>query len=129
MTIFESSSSVVVQSGTYAPVLTPTLNVAAAVAGAPFMWSRVGNIVTVTGRAQITPTAPGLTGTGISRPIASNTTGIETVGVANGVDNVTAARVVGQVTDDAVNDRADVNFTAVAANLHNVDIVFQYRIV
>lgn len=59
-------------SGTYTPTLTNTTNVGGSTAY-PAQYSRVGNVVTVTGKVDIQPSASGAaTVLGISLPIASN---------------------------------------------------------
>jgi hypothetical protein len=59
-------------SGTYTPTLTNTTNVASSTASS-CQYMRVGNVVTVSGQVDITPTSAGaITVLGVSLPIASN---------------------------------------------------------
>jgi hypothetical protein len=62
------------RSGTYTPTLTNGTNVSSSTAYV-CQWKRVGNVVTVSGRVDIDPTATGATVLGISLPVASALTG------------------------------------------------------
>lgn len=104
-------------SGTYTPTLTDGANVAASTAFV-CQYFRVGNVVTVTGKVEIDPTAAAPTATelGISLPVASNfaaVTDLAGVCASHGV-----ASQSGGVFADAANDRASLNYFAVStANL------------
>jgi hypothetical protein len=99
-----------VTSGTYTPTLTAVSNVAASTAYA-CQYMRVGNVVTVSGIADIDPTT-GTTTTriGISLPVASNFTGQQNLG-GTGAGG-TPPTMYGNLRGDTTNDRADLYFTS-----------------
>ena len=94
-----------VSSGTYTPTITNSTNVAAS-SNPTAIWSRVGNVVTVSGSVEIDPTsATTNTLAGISLPIASNfTAGTDAFGMATMAPSV-ADPADGWLTADATNDR------------------------
>jgi hypothetical protein len=65
------ATSVVTSSGTYTPTFGNVANVAASTAY-PAQWLRVGDTVTVSGRADIDPTAATFTDMSITLPVPSN---------------------------------------------------------
>jgi hypothetical protein len=115
------------KSGVYTPTLTNTTNVAASTAY-ECQWLRSGNVVTVSGRVEIDPTAGGgNTLLGMSLPIASNFANIcELGGVA--ANDALYGYSIG-IFADTVNDRASFSFVA-NANHANVSFyfTFTYRI-
>lgn len=92
-------------SGTYTPTLTGVTNVAAATAFT-CQWMRVGNVVTVSGRVMIDPTAAGLLQLGFSVPIASNFSALEQAGGMAGSNDATNEEAL-RVYADATNDRVE----------------------
>ena len=74
--VYDKIESMNVTSGTYTPTLTNTTNVAASTAYT-CQYMRVGDVVTVSGRVAIDPTATGNTELRVSLPIASNLTSAE----------------------------------------------------
>lgn len=109
-----------IASGTYTPTLTSVLNVTSTTARV-CQWLRVGNVVTVSGSANVTFTASSAGQIDISLPIASNFT---TVGQCSGVgsQDQTSGNFTGVITCDTTNDRASYKCASgaggVAAELH-----------
>ena len=92
--------------GTYTPTLTGTVNVSSSTAYV-CQYMRIGNVVTVSGKVDITPTSANTyTELGMTLPIASNlTTDEECSGSGGGKSTqVTPALIMG----DATNDRAEI---------------------
>lgn len=111
-------------SGTYTPVLTNTTNITASVSYQA-QYLRVGSVVTVSGRVDITPTliAPTATALGVSLPVASNLGAIEDCAGAGS----SAAESLA-VTADIANDRANFQYNAAAAGSVPFYFCFQYQI-
>lgn len=114
-------------SGTYTPTLTNATNIAASTA---FLarWSRVGNIVTVSGSVDIDPTAAGTTVLEMSLPVASNFSSTIDAGGTTACA-LNAARA-GTVSAHVANDRAVLSFTADATvtNLTN-SYIYSYTVI
>lgn len=66
-------------SGTYTPTITNQTNIDAS-SSTVFQWTRIGNVVTVSGLVTIDPTAVASTSFDLSLPIASNFTNIQNAG-------------------------------------------------
>lgn len=115
-----------IASGTYTPSLTNGANVAASTAYA-CQWMRVGNVVTVSGRVDIDPTAAGAASTtlDISLPIASNLALTGQLG-GTAVDN-SNANTAAAIAPNTVNDRATLGF--LANSLANIGWYFQFTYV
>lgn len=116
-----------VASGTYTPTLNNTTNVASSNAYV-CQWIRVGNVVTVSGKFDITPTA-GASSTvlGMSLPIASAFTQQEQLGgTAAGIDGTTNVPI--SIKADDTNDRAFLVFTSVGTGAVNYYFTFTYLI-
>lgn len=95
-------------SGTYTPTLTNVTNVAGSTAYT-CNYLRVGNVVTVSGRIDIDPTAASIsTEVGISLPIASNFNNESQLGGT--AASPTAALYAAGIGADTVNDRAALIF-------------------
>ena len=102
----------VVTNGTYLPTLTGVANVSSTTAYTA-QYSRVGAVVTVSGRFDLTPTsATTLTQFGISLPIASAFAAIEQCGGTAATQVPTAYS--GQIFADTANARAEFGFTTAA---------------
>lgn len=113
-------------SGQYTPTLTNVVNVSASTAYL-CQWSRTGDMVTVSGRVDIQPTAAVLTITtlGISLPIASNfTTALECGGTAASYEAILAGPVLG----DSASDRAVIAFRASDTNNAIWGFIFMYKV-
>ena len=119
-----------ITSGTYTPTLTNVANAGTLLSdGAQYM--RLGNVVTVSGRLQLIPTASAtLTKIGMSLPIASNL-GAGTLYECSGTG---AARVGGAqqlciIMSDITNNRAELWFDATSTSTHAFNFIFQYQII
>lgn len=116
-------------SGTYTPSYT---NVSNTTAGTPGLcqWTRVGNVVTVSGRINLTVTnANASTNVGLSLPIASNFTNSNQCNGTFISALVTTAINGGTITGDSTNDRADILFRSGATTgAQNFSFTFQYEI-
>lgn len=113
--------------GTYTPTLTGVANVAASTAFA-CQYLQVGPTVTVSGKLDIDPTAGAtLTQIGISLPVASALAAAEQVG---GTAVAAVPSYFGAISADAVNDRAQLDFTT-AADVANRSwfFSFTYRVI
>jgi hypothetical protein len=114
-----------IASGTYTPTLTGVANVAASTAYL-CQWIRVGNVVTVTGKADIDPTTTiTLTQLGISLPIASNIANPQNCA---GTTAASAVNEQGAVIGDATNDRAEIDMTPVDVTNQPYYFTFSYTV-
>lgn len=116
-----------VASGTYTFTLTNVTNVAASTAYQA-QWTRVGNVVTVSGKFDLDATAASSTATelGLSLPIASNFAAEENLGGNASSDAVASA--VARIKADAANDRAAIVFKAISATNDSYAFTFTYLI-
>lgn len=123
-----SAGSITLAAGTYTPTLFNTTNVASSTAYLCH-YSRVGNVVTVSGRVDVTPTAAASTSTslGISLPIASNfASSVECTGTAATTNIVSvAAGIVGS----AGSDRAVVVWLSSSTSAHEMCFTFVYQVI
>jgi hypothetical protein len=112
--------------GSYTPTLT---NVANTSTTSPYLsrYSRVGNMVTVFGRLDVTPTVTAtLTRVGISLPVASDLSSIQQCcGAAGSVGEGTGGGVIGDVT----NDRAELSFKSDSTSIQGWSYTFSYEVV
>jgi hypothetical protein len=111
-----------VASGTYTPTLTAVNNVAASTAYV-CNWIRVGNVVTVSGKIDVDPTAVSAISIGVSLPIASNFTAVGNAG-GTGARIESGAIVVAVVTPDTTNDRVQIDFIPTSGS--NLDVYFHF---
>lgn len=112
-------------SGTYTPTLTNTLNLDGSTA-LQCQYMRVGDVVTVSGALNANPTAAGDTQLGISLPIASNLTSVQTCcGVAA---NSLVAGLSAAILGDATNERAVMQWNAVDTGNRTMYFTFSYLI-
>jgi len=113
-------------SGSYTPTLTNTTNITSSTASTLY-YTRVGNVVAVFGRVNITATATGNTLIGISLPIASALT---TNGQVAGMGSLTSATVAnntfGRINADATNDRAQFQLNSTLTTDQTYAINFTY---
>ena len=95
--------------GTYVPTLTNVANVTSS-APSVCQWMRVGNVVTVSGRVDINPTAAAgtLTQLGVSLPVPSNFTNAAQLGGNSTLGQTTYTPMV--CLADTANDRATFQF-------------------
>lgn len=112
-----------IASGTYTPTLTGVANVAASTAYAS-QWMRVGNVVTVSGKVDVDPTAAVATQLGISLPIASNfANNQECAGTAA---SPAVAGQVAAILGDTTNDRCQMEWIAVDLSNRAMFFTFTY---
>lgn len=118
---------VITISGVYTPTLTNTTNVGASTAY-ECQYSRVGSVVTVSGKVDIDPTlTASSTVLGISLPIASNIGAVEDCGgvaFASGVAGMGAA-----ILGDVANDRATLQYVSSDITNQAMYFLFQYNII
>lgn len=110
-------------SGTYTPTFTNVSNVSA---NAPQVarWLRVGNVVTVSGMINITPTAAAATIFRLSLPVASAiTANSQVVGAGYSLE---ASPTALAVYSDAATDTAEMQFNATTTALRAVGFHFTY---
>lgn len=113
-------------SGVYTPTLTGVANTDA-VTAFQCQFSRVGSVVTVSGKLNVDPTAAATqTQVGISLPIASNIGAEEDVG---GTASAKAIVQVGGIYGDATNNRAELSFLSGATADTAMHFSFTYRII
>lgn len=116
-----------IASGTFTPTMFPGLNVIAAT-GLKCQWLRVGNVVTVSGECQIQTVGVAVTTCGMELPIPSN------LAVPNDCSGVIQQRIGATVGGlliiggDTVNNRANIQFTAVAASTNNYGFHYTYEV-
>lgn len=116
-----------IASGTYTPGLTNVANVAASTAY-KCQWIRVGNVVTVTGKADVDPTlAATSTQLGIALPIASNLATAQDcsgTAAASGIAGQSAA-----ILGDATNNRAQMQWVSGDITNQAMYFTFTYEII
>lgn len=114
---------------TYTPTLTLGANAAASNVKGPFQYLRVGNVVTVSGDIEITPTAANTTTLlGISLPVASALASEwQCCGV--GVSAPQNPALAGNISADAGNDRAQLAYSSGAVLASTWLVHFTYLVV
>lgn len=122
-----TNTTPVISSGTYSPTLTNRTNIASSTT-AVCNYSRVGNVVTVSGYVEADPTSTTTdSALGISLPIASGfTLASDARGVAS--VNLTAVYNPGIVLTDTANDIVEVRFTSVSALNQGIYFNFSYLV-
>ena len=122
----KTANFLTLQADVYTPTLTNVANVAASTAY-ECQYFRVGDNVTVSGKADVDPTAAASTQLGISLPIASN------IGAAEDCAGVAAApTIAGQsaaILGDATNNRAQMEWIAVDITNQPMYFTFTYAII
>lgn len=112
-------------SGVYTPTVTGVSN-ALSVTAHPSIWIRVGDIVTVTGRADVTANTNSGVTLGVSLPVPSNLGGTyDLSGLANSHN---APRAAGTCVADTANDRATIAYLADNSISNQISYQFSYRI-
>lgn len=97
--------------GTYSPTFTAVANCDSTPTGGTWFWMRIGSIVLAAGRMTIDATATALTQVGISLPIASSGLDADSLIGSSGSQGGTSGQY-GVIYADAVNDRAEMAYTA-----------------
>lgn len=110
-------------SGTYTPTFTNVTNLTSSTAEVT-MYTRIGNIVTVTGLLSVTPTATGLIELRMSLPVASALTAPEQLqGPATNQDNL-----AGHVAGDETNDAAMFRWIATGTTARQFRFTYTYQV-
>jgi hypothetical protein len=115
-----------ITSGTYAPTVTPGLNCDACVMEGTAKYTRIGSLVTVTGRVQIDATATGIVGITMTLPIASN---FGAVTDCNGVMTQSSSGGVGEVGADVAGDVASLFYLATSTAALSCRFTFTYVVI
>lgn len=121
----------IITSGTYSPTGTAVTNVTTATPGT-CMYSRIGNIVTVSGAVTVTTTsATGEAVFDLSFPIASSTTGNADAAGVFSTSGDSVAQSSGRIYANATNDRFRFNFFPQTAGTGPYTYYFtaQYRVI
>lgn len=113
--------------GTYTPTLTNIANIDSTTAY-QCQYIRVGNVVTVSGKIDVDPTAGAstLTRVGVSLPVASNFGASEDCGGC--ITSGTSADA-GAILGDSTNDRAEISFTSRGTTSITMYFVFNYEVI
>lgn len=117
-------------SGTYTPTLTNQLNIASSSAGV-CQYMRVGNVVTVSGRVTITPTAVGTVELLISLPIAAPSLIADECRGTSGLQSSIAAEIQsggGHVAGDSATRTAILRAAPTVNALRNHSFSFTYLV-
>jgi hypothetical protein len=116
----------IIDSDTYTPSLTNGTNVASSTAYLS-QWSRIGNVVTVSGKVTINTTATGTTEMGMSLPVASNFGNEYELGgtAASEINSSTPVRILA----DAANNRASFSFDAGTTGIADYSFTFTYSVI
>ena len=122
------SFGLILDSSLYTPSLTNVTNVTASTAFS-CQYMRIGNVVTVSGKVNIDPTAAAATPAelGMSLPIASNFTAEEQCG-GTAVSEIASTYPV-RILADAVNNRASFKFLAGTTSNDSYSFTFTYWII
>lgn len=121
----------ILATGTYTPTLTGVANVASSTAYA-LQYYRIGNMVTVSGKIDVTPTTEtGQTHIGVSLPVASN---FATDGQGEGGGGTLIGSSPGNyplaIASDATNDRISIKFIAqIDSSPITLTFSFTYQII
>ena len=116
-------------SGTYTPTLTGITNVTSSTAYV-CQYMRVGNVVTVSGKIEVTPTLNNAQTTiGISLPIASNFASSQQCGGSSHTVANTVAGHGGAIYADATNDRAEMDYFETHGASDTFAFSFTYQII
>jgi hypothetical protein len=115
-----------VKSGSYAPTITASVNVTSASNTGNAIYSRVGNVVTVSGMCSVSNTAVGATIITISLPIASSLT--NGAGDANGTGAYYTGGAHGVAQVYSGSGVVVLSYTALGINSPNISYQFTYLI-
>jgi hypothetical protein len=114
-----------VASGTYTPTVAGTINVASSTPKES-RWTRVGNVVTVFGAVDVTPTAGStLTVLGLTLPVASD---ISTVNLSGLAVIPTSTPIALVVAPDDSNERANLGFISSGTGNHPINYSYIYEV-
>ena len=122
-----NTKSALLGSGTYAPTISATTNVASSVA-LQHSWLRVGNVVTVSGTCSITPTAGAtLTQYNLTLPVTSNIAATNELSGGGGVVVGTAANAA-MCVGDVANDACTIQFVSIGTGAQFPRVTFTYLV-
>lgn len=115
-----------IASGSYSPTITSVTNLNSSSANG-FMWTRVGNVVHVSGYLALSATVAGGTQTeaAISLPIASNLVNDYNL---NGCGTTMNLLQEGSLIGDTTNDRASFRYLAQDTGSYDIRVVFMYLV-
>lgn len=118
-----------VASGTYTPTLTNTASISGSTARLA-QWIRVGNVVTVSGAAELVQSADAVAELGISLPIASNFANIfECNGLIVNQQHSTQIAKTGSIYADAANNRATAEYYTNGTGTQEFIWHFTYQVI
>jgi len=122
------SFGLALNAGIYTPTLTNVTNVTASTAYI-CQWMQIGNVVTVSGKVDIDPTAAAATPTelGMSLPVSSNFSAEEECG-GTAVSDVASTYPV-RILADSVNNRASFKFLSGTTTSDSYSFTFTYQII
>lgn len=113
-------------SGTYNPTFTAVTNLDGTPTSSSFKWMRIGNIVHVSGRFTYDPTAGStFSEFRLSLPVASNFAAAADCAGCGG----DASNVAFEVSGDATNNEAQVNFTSAGTGSSTASLMFTYIVI
>lgn len=113
-----------IPNGTYLPTFTNVLNITSST---PYdlMYTRIGDIVTVSGVVEIVPTAASTINLRITLPVASALTDFSQLsGTATNSNNI-----AGHITGDATNDAALFVWEATGTSTVQFRVLFTYQVI
>lgn len=117
-----------IRSGTYTPTITGVANVSSSTARQA-QWSRVGNVVTVSGQLEITATSNNTETTfGVSLPVSSDFTTAYQAGGAGYTKGNTVAGHGLSIYADATNNRAEFNYYETHGGTDTFTYTFTYEV-
>jgi hypothetical protein len=117
-----------IASGTYTPTATDITNSTAGTCEVA-KWTRVGNVVSVSGRMALTPTAAATTTVwGLSLPIASNFAATSDLNGLVNTSDVASTTRAGFINADTTNDRANLTIRSSTNASENYYYMYQYEV-
>lgn len=117
-----------IASGTYTPTATNVTNATAGTCEVA-KWTRVGNVVSVSGRMALTPTAAATTTVwGLSLPIASNFAATSDLNGLVNTSDVASTTRAGFINADITNDRANLTIRSSTNASENYYYMYQYEV-
>lgn len=117
-----------IASGTYTPTATNVTNATAGTCEVA-KWTRLGNVVSVSGRMSLTPTVAATTTVwGLSLPIASGFTNTSDLNGLVHTGLLAAADRPGVINADTTNDRANLSIRSSSAAAEDYYYMFQYEV-
>lgn len=131
-TTLSATATLTLDQGTYTPTYTNVANTTAVSLGAPYVhrYSRVGNVVTVSGSGQITITAGStITTFRLTLPVASNFGGDYDAAGSITVESTSGAKVAGYAYSNAGNDNVYFQFYPGATGAQFFSYIYSYTVI